>query len=339
MNNYAICGEEFLAHHGILGQKWGKRNGPPYPLDPEDHSKAEKDAAKKRTGMSDETKQKLKKAAIIGAAVVGTALVTYGAYKLYSNRGMIRNYTNLGKKNIDFIRNSGKFDYLNIPAGNVDDLLPNDSSSSFISEEAKKISEATGLKLKEHAYTVSEDIKALRESRNKAIIAADSDEHYRNDCGKLLVNFVLRRKGLDCDSVGMKDFEIGGLSPADLGHYVKGAGNAFKDIEYDKADTAKIRLDKIKNLINEQCGSDDNCCGGIYLEAMGRHFTTWAKEDGKIIFDDIQSDQGSSWLVNQPLERYTAIKVARLDNKEIVTRNLLGSKVDSSITQVTKNRK
>lgn len=33
---------EYLAHHGILGQKWGKKNGPPYPLDPEDHSAAEK---------------------------------------------------------------------------------------------------------------------------------------------------------------------------------------------------------------------------------------------------------------------------------------------------------
>ena len=32
----------YLQHHGIKGQKWGKRNGPPYPLDYEDHSAAEK---------------------------------------------------------------------------------------------------------------------------------------------------------------------------------------------------------------------------------------------------------------------------------------------------------
>lgn len=25
--------EEYLAHHGILGQKWGVKHGPPYPLD------------------------------------------------------------------------------------------------------------------------------------------------------------------------------------------------------------------------------------------------------------------------------------------------------------------
>lgn len=34
----------YLAHHGILGQKHGQRNGPPYPLDAEDHSSSEKKA-------------------------------------------------------------------------------------------------------------------------------------------------------------------------------------------------------------------------------------------------------------------------------------------------------
>lgn len=32
----------YLEHHGILGQKWGTQNGPPYPLDYESHSAAEK---------------------------------------------------------------------------------------------------------------------------------------------------------------------------------------------------------------------------------------------------------------------------------------------------------
>lgn len=36
--------QEFLAHHGVKGQKWGVRNGPPYPLDAEDHSASEKKA-------------------------------------------------------------------------------------------------------------------------------------------------------------------------------------------------------------------------------------------------------------------------------------------------------
>lgn len=31
-----------LIHHGIQGQKWGKRNGPPYPLDKNAQKKIKK---------------------------------------------------------------------------------------------------------------------------------------------------------------------------------------------------------------------------------------------------------------------------------------------------------
>lgn len=41
--------QNYLAHHGILGQRWHKRNGPPYPLDAGDHSKSEKEAGYKKS--------------------------------------------------------------------------------------------------------------------------------------------------------------------------------------------------------------------------------------------------------------------------------------------------
>lgn len=38
----------YLSHHGILGQEWGKRNGPPYPLSGGDYSKTELNAIYKK---------------------------------------------------------------------------------------------------------------------------------------------------------------------------------------------------------------------------------------------------------------------------------------------------
>ncbi len=53
----------YLVHHGILGQKWGKQNGPPYPLGTSDHSAAEKKAGwKKSLDPKKQAKQNVKNA-------------------------------------------------------------------------------------------------------------------------------------------------------------------------------------------------------------------------------------------------------------------------------------
>lgn len=46
-------GAPYISHHGIKGQKWGVQNGPPYPLEYDDYSKAEK---KERSRSNNDSK-------------------------------------------------------------------------------------------------------------------------------------------------------------------------------------------------------------------------------------------------------------------------------------------
>lgn len=92
--------KEELYHHGILGQRWGQKNGPPYPLKVSDHSVAEKKAGwkkslskseesvktkKEKRKLTDEEKKRITKialSALAAAAVVGGTIYLVKTGKL-----------------------------------------------------------------------------------------------------------------------------------------------------------------------------------------------------------------------------------------------------------------
>lgn len=63
METYKLVSNDELHHHGIFGQRWGVRNGPPYPLDDEDHSARERKAGWKaslnNSGKTSSKKEKI----------------------------------------------------------------------------------------------------------------------------------------------------------------------------------------------------------------------------------------------------------------------------------------
>lgn len=82
----------YLMHHGIQGQKWGVRNGPPYPLD----SKA-KSSSEKKIDKSKGLAKKQKTYIAIGAAAAATTLAIYGTYKLGGPKGVAKTTKELAK--------------------------------------------------------------------------------------------------------------------------------------------------------------------------------------------------------------------------------------------------
>lgn len=88
---YKVVRNQELYHHGILGMHWGDRNGPPYPLGTEQHSKEEKQQAK-NAGVQvgeDSGTSKRKTHVKMGAKIAVGLLATYGAYRLHSSGQLV----------------------------------------------------------------------------------------------------------------------------------------------------------------------------------------------------------------------------------------------------------
>lgn len=104
-----------LSHHGIKGQRWGEKNGPPYPLNFNAHSSAEKrqnpksaidgkaETGSKRKGLTDSQKELAKKifaGAAVTAGVIAVGAISYKALESGSFDSIIASGSEFVSKNI-----------------------------------------------------------------------------------------------------------------------------------------------------------------------------------------------------------------------------------------------
>ena len=126
---------EYLEHHGILGQKWGRRNGPPYPLDAGDHSASEKKAGWRQSLAENRDKVKAKVSEIKAASDARKEAKAQEAIKRYEEEKQR-------------ILNSG--DYTQI-AKIKDDLTTNELDAAIRrAETLARSSKIRGRKAKDH---------------------------------------------------------------------------------------------------------------------------------------------------------------------------------------------
>ena len=299
----------YLQHHGILGMKWGKLNGPPYPLDAEDHSKSEKKAGyrkslgrgrneelydrkskaqtktkslqPKRKGLTDGKKTAIKVAAVAAIAAAGTyALYKSGAFDELSAIGgdqLKRVAADYGNRPIDSIAGAAA-------AAPKVPKVP----KATISEAGKRIAEQCGFKLKTVGMSKVADAAAVNPNYNVTAWATS------DNCGYASMGWCLRRLGLDVQI--RDDFEGSPFIPSNITDFFskgvkfpycrKGAGLDSSSVENIKKSLTKVIMDKY-HPTDGHCGMI-GMTGGRNKNSTG-HFMAWEMVNGVIEFIDPQS--------------------------------------------------
>ena len=291
----------YLMHHGILGQKWGVRRFQNKDGSYTREGKERRVKSFKKSGLSDEQKRRIR----IGLIAGGIALTAVGGYYLYKN-GYLDRMAHVGEDAL---------------GGKAEEIAYEPS------EIAKRISEQTGIKLKNREYAVFEDVELL----------SANSERTSNDCGPLALNFALRRMGLDCYSCGNNDDHIGGLSFNELGNYFRGIVRNSEVVS--SGPNAKS---VITDVIKKQSQMQDGSVGLIYLKPTDSnqtgHFTSWVVDHGIIKFPDVQT-KSDNFIDKIRTDACDSFRIVRLDTLEVNTKNLFGNPFDLDIEPIVKQQK
>lgn len=293
---------DHLEHFGILGQKWGKRNGPPYPLS--SRSEKEKEAARDNYGspyasskkgqhhteaysyklqLSDSQKRALK----IGIGVVaGTVIVGSAAYYISTHRSQV----SAGSQKVTEILGLEQFSFNKVSSSmNVDDIR----------NCAKDINET-------HSTTncgsaASAVLGNLQTGNNDFVALSEVPEHMR----------PVKADG----SLG------NGYDPEKLKDCYEGAEWVTK--------SGMNRRALSKSVEDELISYGDGSCGYLYPDNLvGQphgHYFSWLVKDNKVVVVEGQvSDEGIVWNKNfyedigRVFDPNAEVHIMRVDGYSIV---------------------
>lgn len=172
--------DEYLAHHGIKGQRWGVRR-----YQNEDGSYTDEGAKRRRVGDSSggSSSDKLKKAAKIGAVIAGAALASYGAYKLYQMNRPVSDFTLYGfsQKLPSEKRSIGTF--AKDTASKIAEKVRESGIKDKLKESSKKALKETGEFAKKSVKKAGEAAASAALASLGTIAASKLAEQYKDKAG------------------------------------------------------------------------------------------------------------------------------------------------------------
>lgn len=304
--------QDYLAHHGIIGQHWGKRNGPPYPLDSkvskkiqkkgkEDQAYREKreklnkgDKRVKSEGLSKESYKRDRELQVVAVpknTVQGESngQPQFGYYGFGGKWGPNPNYVHKG--------------YYSSPT----------SGYRSLASDLASMSKEEGLKQFGYSDTIGNggttDYKKYFDSHLDQVAARVNDGRfkqigYTNNCAKCASAFEMQRRGYNVQAGGTH----------------RGCLTSASEYWWDGARTYKERAGTIDGRI-KGFGKNGSGTIGIQYASGGGHafnFTT-DRRTGVTSYVDSQTGKviGNSWsdVTNffSAIDDKAFIRVTRLD--------------------------
>ena len=308
----------YLSHHGILGQKWGKQNGPPYPLGASDHSSREKkmgwrksldktnpakhtkNSSESDTGEKKELTDKQKRAIKIGVAAATTALAAYGTYRLVKS-GKLDKQIASGR---DYVNNLMKRKVGDTEFGQqkYSDLFGEDTSDLFKRQTANQF--VGGIKKLAKSESLEDTLKNVNPKLG--------DSKYNNNCTLCSIATFLRQHGLD-----VKAGSTGG-EMQQLGEKVEECFKGAKIFEGSAVKFGRSRQDAAEMLVKRFGDNASGVCS-VQWKNGGGHAFNWQIKNGIVSFFDGQTNRDDSIVSRywKSINPNGGLTIARLDNTEI----------------------
>ena len=329
--------QNYISHHGILGQKWGKKNGPPYPLSSNQHSMAEKASmivSKKKDFSKRNSKFKsfyynevaLRDAnAHFSSQEESNAALRSALKKMKTSNPDLLEFkegSNKSKLKIAIAETAllpispvdGIVGITTLIKGSVDNVNAKAKAKRFKEErDSSPVDSKSGFHKSKRKMTSEEDMERVNpEFKNW-------DENTKNNCFGCSITYDMRRRGYDVTSkkslTGISDYKIADLYK----------GVSYKNIGYisNKTNDLALRIsDKqahsVAESVDSQLKKQGNGARGIILvrwnSMTSGHAMAYEVKDDKAIIYDPQSNEKFESLYDTGA--IASAKFARLDNLE-----------------------